>query len=248
MLITPEELLKAVHVFDLRPAEPPPDVPSIAAADPSITPPELAKVMLSLWRCFCDPLRGFLYISVPITSGRREVRLLNRLNCTRTELRTRHKRYRYELIIRPNEADAKRFGRSIKPLLRAWPAINPAAISVADWGQEDYMDLWLPAIVCYVTAMVVTPGWAFSGGSRLEVNLALQLGAPIFDHLARLLSVKDLELQDAWARQTLRREGWSNAQIDDYLPPITFQQRPFVSLMERPEAGWPYHPDPAAFV
>lgn len=235
MLITPEELLKAIDVFDLKRRNlSVPDGSSIKTDDPSFTPRDLAEVMLSLWRCFCDPLRGFLYISVPITSGRREVRLLNKLSCTRSELRIQYKQYRYELIIRPNEADARRFGRSIKPLLPAWPAINPAAISVADWGQEDYMDLWLPSIECFATAIVITPGWAFSGGSRMELNLALQLGLTVFDHLARLLSLQDLEVQDSRARQTLQREGWTGNQIDTYLPPVELQNRPFVRIRDRP--------------
>jgi hypothetical protein len=238
VVVRPEELLKAVDVFGLSRRDATTPDGSAIMAKPFATPEALARVMLTMWRRFCDPQRGFLYLSVPITSGRREVSLLNRLGCSREELRTRYKLYRYQSIIRPNEEMARHLARALDPLMRAWPIMNPAGMSVANWGQGDYMNLWLPAIRQFATVIVVTNGWAFSGGSRQEVNLALELGLSVFDVLGRQLSLRNLELADRRARQTLRREGWDGAAVEAYLPPVQFQFTPFTPIHDRMEVEW----------
>lgn len=214
----------------------PADDPAIRTEGPARE--ELRQMLIGLWSAFDGGNRGYVYASVPITSGRRELRLLRRLRCSREELRTRHKQARYGQIIRPNEADAKAFSARLQEALlkhpnAPWQVLNPAGVTVLDWTQSDYMELWLEVVELFAVAIAVTPGWAYSGGSRQELALALHLGLPVYDSTGRMVPPARLARDDARARQTLIREGMGEDQIALYLPYVDFTPRPYIRRRDR---------------
>ncbi len=248
-LLADEELVRLLLILDRNPHPavdravvrrlnarlPKPD-PVLRPADGSNE--DVRRMLIALWSACDGGNRGYVYASVPITSGRRELALMRRQKCSREELRTLHRRARYERVIGPNETDAAEFCEYLQELLRRnprspWQVLNPAGISVLDWSQGDYMDLWLEVVELFAVAIALTPGWAYSGGSRQELDLALKLGLPVYDALGRIIPHQKLELEDKRARQTLRREGMNLEEIDAYLPPVQFLRRPYVPRHRR---------------
>lgn len=75
--------------------------------------------------------------------------------------------------------------------------VNPAENhgGRTDLSLADYMRIDLPQI-CDCDALVVLPGWRFSGGAGVEVTLARYLGLPILD-ADTMLPVHETVLQEA---------------------------------------------------
>ncbi len=174
-----------------------------------------------------------LYVSVPITGGIREARLITRLNCSRLELNRVYADQKLNEVILPNAAKAARYASRLRKLFPSLVVINPADLTIPGWSQARYMRLWFTAIRKSVAAMAVAPGWALSSGARLEVNMALTLGLPIFDVNGQVLEVGDLRRHHLAARAKLKNMGWSTRQISNYLVSVKFVKQPSVPLEAR---------------
>jgi hypothetical protein len=66
------------------------------------------------------------------------------------------------------------------------------------------------------------PGWAFSTGARLEAKIALQTSLRLIDIRGRELGAEDLQIMDEKARAQMFSDGWTKAEIDDYIPFVDF--------------------------
>lgn len=124
------------------------------------------------------------YISVPITSGRRLYDYMQQKGFkTQAEAKADRQAF-YDHVMGPNFAAA--IAQS-----EAWTdKINGAVIAPAEfekrlhkngiynWGQDDYMGMWVQMIEDKVTHMVMTDGWEYSNGSGEEYLLAvlMQMG------------------------------------------------------------------------
>lgn len=52
--------------------------------------------------------------------------------------------------------------------------IEPASLYIHDWGQENYIDLWLDVIESYAEEVWFVPGWNYSVGAILEFKHTLK--------------------------------------------------------------------------
>lgn len=183
----------------------------------------ITKAIIDTVRCVGGDL-GLVYVTVPITSGFREIRLLHELGCTRQTLRSDHvDRWRTE-VVHPNEADAEAFALVAKIQYPNRLVLNPAALQVSGWSQSQYNDMWNEVLRQFCDVLVVTPDWAFSVGARMEVKEMSALGRSVVDMFGRAVTAKELTAQMESANNQLIDMGWSEGQITELLPPVVIRQ------------------------
>ncbi|MEK6408215.1 MAG: hypothetical protein AABN34_14740 [Acidobacteriota bacterium] len=129
--------------------------------------------------------RGAVYLSAPITSGKRFVRHSegNSVDLNRDEL-VRH-------VITPNLAHAA----SIVERLRRegiGPLIDPTAVDdFADWTQDDYRHLWGSVIERYAHTVVFVDDWHHSNGCAYEFLVAQRCGLTTRNERDSIISLQD---------------------------------------------------------
>lgn len=163
---------------------------------------------------------GLSYLSVPITTGRRELELLLEFRCRPDDLRTKHRERWLADVVRPNEADAEVLAEKVRTLLPQVLVVNPAHLHNPDWSQQEYARFWDNLVSTYATRLIAAPGWEFSRGARAEVRLALRLGLPILDLEGRALHAEDIGQLDKSAAAWMERAGFTQRDIEDYLEDI----------------------------
>lgn len=171
---------------------------------------------------------GVIYVSVPITSGVRELRLMRKLGCTREALQQdpNHREAWLELVVRPNERDARVHAARVRALFPRLLVVEPARLHVKDWDSSAYDDFWKKLIQRYALRVVVTPEWAFSRDARLEVNAAIRARLPIIDLDGAELPYGALAAHDQAARAAMANDGWTADEIAGYLPPLSLEEPP----------------------
>jgi hypothetical protein len=163
---------------------------------------------------------GLVYVSVPITSGPREFRLMSELGCSRDRLRREFRTKWLSEVVRPNEEEAIAYAARVRALFPQHLVVEPARLHVAEWGQEDYGNFWETLIRRYAIRVIASPHWAFSVGSTHEIAIALELGLPILDIGGRPLDQSSLAGMASSARQEILRMGFSSEEIEQYLPTL----------------------------
>jgi len=182
--------------------------------------------------------QGVVYVTVPITTGLREFQLMKDLKCSRESLRQDYNGDWLDRVKRPNEADAEAFALLVQLRFANRLVLNPAALQVDGWSQENYTKLWDQILLEFCDTLVVTPDWAFSSGARAEVQRMLDLGREIVDVFGKRVSVETLMTADAATKGRLGSMGWESGEINQRLPKMDFGRR--ASLMKRdpPHAAW----------
>lgn len=172
---------------------------------------------------------GVVYLSVPITSGSREIALMRELGITSAELhRDYESRWRSEVVQR-NELDARAHAERLRARLPARLVVDPSRIFVKGWDQGDYNTFWISLMERYVRQLVAAPGWEYSKGARGEVSLAVLLKHPIAEVEGSALTPDDIEKLDRSAYASLVDQGWSDEQVRAYLPAMNYDTRPSVA-------------------
>jgi hypothetical protein len=165
------------------------------------------------------------YLSVPVSSGRRELELLNELRCDRANLRTRYSaRYRAEVLV-PNAEAAEQFAQRARELFLNRLVLNPAPLEVPNWSQIDYGHFWDDILRSFVDAVVLAPGWELSAGARKELKSAVELNLPVYSLNGSPLAAQDLKAADEAARSYVERSlgDWS-PDAEEYLPPLPSEE------------------------
>ena len=165
--------------------------------------------------------QNVIYLSVPITSGERELRLLDELLLRSADDFHRHHLDRWKReVIEPNETAATCHAAAVRaaPWASSQVVIDPSRMHVPGWDQADYNGFWIDLMERHVRRVVATPGWAFSRGARVEVAFALALSLGVVDVTGTPLSREQLRNQAGAAFAELVRRGWTTAQIKAYLP------------------------------
>lgn len=161
-----------------------------------------------------------VYVSVPITSGRREIALMKATGCrTSAELRRVHlDRWRLEVLKR-NEADALILANEVRSSSDpSAVVVDPSRMSVTGWEQDDYNGFWVRLVDRFAIRLVASHGWAYSKGARQEVAYAARKLIPVTDASGRTLTLRDLLEEDRRVRQELLLDGWSPEDVTTYLP------------------------------
>lgn len=151
---------------------------------------ELRCWMLAAIGCALEP-RSAVYLSTPITTGRRFVEWRRGTGADLTPGSPAYLRRRGEEVIEPNRSD-------IAPLVR-WlrtrfqdPVIDPTALeAVPGWEQFDYHRFWAEVIERYAHTAVFAEGWQYSSGCVLELAAAVSADAILLRHDLAPLKPKD---------------------------------------------------------
>jgi len=133
--------------------------------------------------------RAAVYVSTPITSGRRFVDWSRRrhLEPDLSHAAT-HQEFVRE-VLEPNNEHARTI---IKQLRSMFPRalIDPTALKdIEGWVQDDYRSLWAKVIEQYADTVVFLDGWHYSNGCAYEFLIANSLEPPpsiLTETLARL--------------------------------------------------------------
>jgi len=156
--------------------------------------------------------RGLFYISVPITTGRREFELMRDLSVDRATLRRDFPDKWREHVVKANERDALLWTAAFSEGVGLGHlVVNPGRLQRAEWSQAQYDDLWTSLLRRFPVQVVATPEWAFSRGARVEIGLALGLGRPVIALDGRTLTPLDLAEQRDAADARLRSWGFDPA-------------------------------------
>lgn len=162
---------------------------------------------------------GLVYLSVPITSGLREIALMDSLQTyDREKARLLDPDRWWREVVVENERDASRLARDVRGRIQTSLVLDPASVHQVGWSQHDYNRLWLEVIEHYAKTVVATPGWAFSRGARVEVGAAAALGRSVVDVELRPLGAATLIEEAERARAVLDDRGWAPDAIDPFLP------------------------------
>ena len=119
--------------------------------------------------------RAAVYVSTPITSGRRFVDWSRRRNL-KTDLShpETHQEFVREVLVPNNEHARKIIGQMRRRF--AQPLIDPTALKdMEGWVQDDYRVLWARVIEEYAGSVVFLDGWQYSNGCAYEFLIAHRL-------------------------------------------------------------------------
>ncbi|MDP9332217.1 MAG: hypothetical protein M3Q30_02725 [Actinomycetota bacterium] len=168
--------------------------------------------------------RNVVYVSVPITSGRREIALFEELDVRNAdELRNAYRERWLTDVVRANEDEAHLYASEVRR--SKWAAgsivVDPSRMKVEGWAQDDYNAFWVELMERHVCRVVATPGWSYSRGARIELGLALSLALEVVDLDGRPLSPTIVTEEAEAARAALLCDGWSQEEVDAYLPPLS---------------------------
>lgn len=171
--------------------------------------------------------RGIVYTTVPITSGYNQFKLMHELNCSAEELRANEEyksRYKSD-VLDANELSAVSWADQARNAFPGQVVLDPSRLFIPEWrtrpdNQQLYYSLWDKVIANFAHTVIATPKWAFSLGSRKEVEIAIRTRLQVTDIIGDVYSVEDLVAQDADARRELREWGWSAERIAQALPEL----------------------------
>jgi hypothetical protein len=145
--------------------------------------------------------RGAVYVSTPITTGRRfvEWRRGPGAALAPSEHQYRHEHDRH--VVRRNR-------EHVKPIVRVLRAhnwgvvIDPTTVhDVPGWRQRDYHAFWARVIERYAGAVVFADGWEYSSGCAREFLTAVRVGARLLREDLEPLTIEEGErlIRDAIA-------------------------------------------------
>jgi hypothetical protein len=171
--------------------------------------------------------RNVVYVSAAITSGRREVNLLQKLGLHSPEAlrNSEPELWRHE-VMEANERDAlanATLVREAQWVLRGHIVVDPSRMFVKGWDQDDYNHFWVRMMSEHVRYLVATPGWECSRGARTEVGYALTFSPAqlaVVDMDGSPLGVSTITSLAEAARAALFESGWSPQEVDSYLAPL----------------------------
>lgn len=148
--------------------------------------------MLAFASCLGVREHSAVYISCPITTGKRllEWQLIG--SQLSKEALEKHLKSREELVTERNIQEAKALVIRARKKFRRL-VIDPTQLPNFDsWNQDDFNGFWNRVIRNFVSVLVVSEGWEFSTGSTLEYQVALDCQLTILDH-----EFKPIRPQDA---------------------------------------------------
>ena len=115
-----------------------------------------------------------VYVSVPITSGKRYAKWLNLRNIEPDLTHPDTYQEFQREVLKPNFDHAQSIIRKLRKLFPK-ALIDPTALRDIDgWTQDDYRYLWGKVIEQYAGTVVVIDGWQYSNGCSYEILVSYQ--------------------------------------------------------------------------
>lgn len=137
--------------------------------------------------------RGALYVSAPITSGRRLTEWHIQSNGSLSRLtKPDYQEEHLKKVVEPNRAHAAMSVLSLREKYPTHTVIDPTAVGdLKDWTQDDYRYFWGEVIIRYVSKVVFVDGWQFSSGCAYEFIVARRHGIETTDEEGRTIELED---------------------------------------------------------
>ncbi|MCI0561748.1 MAG: hypothetical protein MN733_24935 [Nitrososphaera sp.] len=163
-------------------------------------------ILLSLMETVIEK-RGAIYISAPMTSGKRaaawqqikhgEIRL--------RRSRTRTKASYHRAVIEPNRAHARRLAKVLRNEVSR-VVIDPTALQdIPGWRQADYLVFWGRVVATFVEVVVLADLWQYSDGASYEFLIAHTRGVKTVDEKKKPVTLEVGEQLIRSAIEELRR-------------------------------------------
>ena len=129
--------------------------------------------------------RTALYVSAPLTSGRRFAEWRGAASSLQGGSASEHHLAHFHHVVTPNRAAAAQVVSEIRRNPPTWIAkrspplvvIDPTALpDFVGWQQDDYRVLWARVIEQFAQAIVFLEGWHYSSGCAYEFLTGARLG------------------------------------------------------------------------
>jgi hypothetical protein len=134
------------------------------------------------------PGREALYVSAPITSGRRLINWISR-NPAATDALNQYQHEHSREVVAPNRDAASGLVMRARAT-HSGPVIDPTVVSdIEGWTQGDYRAAWSRVIQEFVRSVVFADGWEFSNGCSYEFLIATKAGIQTLDELWRPINM-----------------------------------------------------------
>lgn len=158
--------------------------------------------------------RTAVYLSAPITSGKRFSEWHTQRNGDFNPSHPQHQEEHQREVIDPNRMHAQ----SIAQQLRSqWAKVLIDPTAVADfpgWTQGDYRCLWARVIEQYVDTIIFANGWQYSNGCAYEFLIAQQTGATTLREDQQLLTLSEGEQLIRMALADMREQTFSSTFLE----------------------------------
>jgi hypothetical protein len=133
--------------------------------------------------------RGAVYVSAPITSGRRLVEWGKEYHFDKAD--PEHQDEFQREVVGPNREHARQIVRQLR---REFPGvlIDPTAMEdIEGWTQDDYRYLWGRIIAHSVKTVVYIDGWQYSNGCAYEFLVAWRCPVETLNEELQPLSLEE---------------------------------------------------------
>ncbi|MEW1584924.1 hypothetical protein AB0283_05685 [Micromonospora vinacea] len=158
----------------------------VAASVPvhSIEPGVLMPLLLKTAERCGAMVQGCIYVSTPITTGRRH----SGLTGTRAPVQSSEGESRIRLgAIEANRRHALGVTWRVRAATSATVIEPTSLVDVPGWRQQDYHHLWTSVLERYASSVVFVDGWQFSVGCAIEFATAVRLRLKLMDERMELL-------------------------------------------------------------
>ncbi len=137
--------------------------------------------------------RGAVYVSTPITTGRRFVEWRRGAGAALAPSEHRYRQEHDRDVVRRNREHVKPIVRAVRE--RGWGVvIDPTTVhDVPGWGQRDYHAFWARVIERYAGTVVFADGWEYSSGCAQEFLSAVRVGARLLREDLEPLTIEEGE-------------------------------------------------------
>lgn len=130
------------------------------------------------------PNRNALYVSAPITSGRRFVEWRSQGHHLSFS-DERYYREHLEHVVIPNRNAVAALVKEARNVTAGF-VIDPTAVGqIETWSQGDYRTVWARVIEQFVETVIFADGWEFSNGCSFEFLIATKAGIRTLDKTRR---------------------------------------------------------------
>jgi len=128
------------------------------------------------------------YVSVPITTGKRFLEWYK--DRGRLLKNTEYSEAHFREVIKPNMDDAQEFISHIRATHECI-VIEPTALTIDCWSQNDYNKFWKTVIERYISKVYFGDGWYLSKGCTMEFMVAFKKGIPTYKQNKKHLTAKE---------------------------------------------------------
>ncbi len=137
---------------------------------------EQVELLLALFNTVVGG-RDAVYVSAPVTSGKRYATWRSRLAPQIAETDPAYRRLHRESVVIPNREEVRSLVENLRRT-RSEVVIDPTSFEeVPGWTQNDYRYFWGRTIETFAQTVIFVDGWEYSDGCSYEFFVARRSGA-----------------------------------------------------------------------